>query len=473
MKTFKLLFLISIFVGLLTACNENEDLLDQNDELTLKKAKMAPTFVVEPTGVDDTENLKNAFADAIAAGHGAVVQLCEGEYHLGLIEIRDFYGCMKGKGKDKTIVTANTGLDAQILLDANLYPDLVKFVGGDVKLSGFTIQTPPGKLCDTGPAAGHIRSMFNFSANNAQHELGNTERCINVVVDNVAVKGQFFAEGPGFYQNNFNCLFGIRTGWDCLSGSDLPREKINIEITNSEFDKLCYGVLLEAMNNSKAVVGKKNAGNCFTNNDKAGGIYECRATDFLFEGNTVNIPEYCYGWDVDDYPYYSILKDEPETDIVLANFEFNAFNLEHSEYALNFYNQRQLFLGETPIACQVRNNQFNMKDGYEWSIISAATKGMVIRNNKFTGHGDLAMYHYYSTDGLILGNNLSNVTLGLGAVYFAPTTSNWNVVGGDIGSQVINYGVNNVITGMNVSSSETPMGRSVSDKLKTMNHLMK
>ena len=473
MKTLRLIFLIFSCCGLLFSCSEfgmpDDDLAD----VDLKKASKTAAFVVEPSGGDDTPALMQAFEDAKAAGQGSVVQLCEGEYHLGLMEIRDFYGFIKGKGKDKTIITVNTGLDAQVLLDAQLYPDLVKFVGGDVKLSDFTIQTPVGKICDTGPALGHIRSMFNFSANNAQYELGNTERCINVVVDNVAVKGRFFAEGPGYYQNNFNCLFGIRTGWDCLSGNDLPREKINIEITNSEFDKLCYGVLLEAMNESKAVIGKKNNGNCFTDNDKAGGIYECRATEFLFEGNAVNIPEYCYGWDVDDASYYQILKYEPEVNASLANIQFNAFNLMHSEYALRFYNERQFFYDETPIACQIRNNQFNMKDGYEWSIISVATNGMVIRNNKFTGHGDFAMVHNYSTYGLALGNNFSTASFETGVAYLTESTQNWTFVGGNFTDKVIDLGVNNVFTGMNVSTSDAPLGRSISEKLVPMNHLMK
>lgn len=472
MKRLKLLTLMFVFAGLLAGCSRDNELFDQNDNLMLKKASMGEVFKVMPSGGDDTQALNDAFDAAIAEGAGSVVQLCEGEYHLGFIEVRDFYGCLKGVGKDKTIITVNTGLDGQALIDQGLFPDLVKFVGGDVQLSDFTIRTPPGRICDTGPLLGSIYSMLSFSANNAQYELGNEERSINVIIDNVAVKGQYWAEGPGYYQHNFNCLFGVRTGRDVMLGSDLPREKIDIEVTNSEFDELCYGVLLEAMNNSKAVIGRNNAGNCFTNNDKAGGMYECRATDFLFEGNKVNIPEFCYGWDVDDASYYGILKYEPEVSTSLANIQFNTFNLVHSQYALRFYNARQFLFAEVPVACQVKNNQFNMTDEYDWAIKSTATKGMVIRNNKFTGHGGLAMHHHYSTNGLILGNNLSNVTLEIGAIYFSPTTSNWNVVGGDLGEQVINLGTGNVITGMNVSDSDLPLGRNISESLTTMNHLM-
>ncbi len=69
-----------------------------------------------------------------------------------------------------------------------------------------------------------------------------------------------------------------------------------------------------------------------------------------------------------------------------------------------------IFPDEPAIVYQVKNNQFNMTDGYEWSIISHYTRGMVIRNNKFSGNGDMAIVlANYSENGLILGNNFSQL----------------------------------------------------------------
>lgn len=475
MKTKKLVFLIFACFGLMFGCEQFEMPDDELTGIDLKKATSQAVFTVEPTGVDDTENLKNVFDEAIAAGPGAIVQLVEGEYFLGFLEIRDFYGTLKGAGKTKTIITAMNNLDAQALWDQNLGQDLIKFVGGNVHLKNFSIETPPGKLCVTGPAEGHIRTMMNFSANNAQYELGNEDRSINVVIDNVSVKGQFFTEGFGYYTNTFNCLFGVRTGWDCVAGSDLPRERINIEITNSEFNTLCYGVLLEAMNESKAIIGKKNNGNLFKNNDKAGGLYESRFTELVMEGNTFNVPAYCYGFDVDDYSYYPILKNEPESQTSLCNIQNNVFNLTYAEYGIRLHNRRH-FLNpkEKPVAFQIRNNQFNMTDGYPWGIVTQVTKDMVIRNNKFSGYGYQALFlTLFSEGGLVLGNNFSTAEFYSAAVFLEENTSNWTVVGGKIKDRVINLGVNNVITGMNVSTSDEPLGRSISEKIVPMNHLMK
>jgi hypothetical protein len=234
------------------------------------------------------------------------------------------------------------------------------------------------------------------------------------------------------------------------------------------------------MKNGKLIVGEKNQGNVLSNLDQAGGVWESLDMNVLIEGNTVNIPEFSYGFDLDNYPYYSAaLRPEPQTRATLFNIQNNIFNLTHSEYALWLHDTRRVLdPEEIPLMYQIKNNQFNMADGYEWSIISRRTKNMVIRNNKFSGHGDLAIYcdspsgYVYNEDGLILGNNFSTAELGTGSLYLSPDTRNWMVVGGNNKDLVINSGINNIITGVNVSTSDTPLGRTISDKLPPMNHLM-
>ena len=473
MKKLKIAFLFFTCFGLMMSCSKDETFLGEPGGMSLKKSTKSSVFIVEPSGVDDTPAIVQAFSDARDAGPGSVVQLVEGEYFIGFMEIRDFYGTLKGAGKGKTIITAMNNLDVQALWNQNLPGDLVKFVGGDVHLSHFTIQTPPGKVAVTGTATGHIRSLVNFSATNAVYEAGNESRSINVVIDNVSFKGQFLEGGPG-YNHGYNCYFGVRTGYDYVDGSDIPREKIDFKITNSEINTFVYGLVLEAMKNSKLIVGEKNQGNVFSNLDQAGGVWESRNMEILIEGNTFNIPEFSWGLDLDDYPYYSNLRIEPQTKATIFNIQNNVFNLVHSEYALFLRNVLYyIFPDEPAIVYQVKNNQFNMTDGYEWSIISHYTRGMVIRNNKFSGHGDMAIVlANYSENGLILGNNFSTVELNTAAMYLTPSTSKWNIVGGNIKDRVIDLGIDNIITGVNVSTSDTPLGRSIAEKLPPMNHLM-
>jgi hypothetical protein len=261
-------------------------------------------------------------------------------------------------------------------------------------------------------------------------------------------------------------------GW---ANNTVPRQKIDITVTNTEFDTFCYGIVIQALKNSIVVVGEKNRGNTFSNIDQAGGVWECRDSEFLVTGNTFNIPPYSYGLDLDDYPWYPYLKIENPEKQSLFNVIDNVFNLNHAEYALYLRNRRTYTNpGDIPVAFQVRNNQFNMTDGYEWGIASLFTDGMVIRNNKFSGHGDLALYiANLSKNGLFLGNNFSTAKLETGVAYLNPTIQNWTFVGGNFSEKVIDLGVNNVFTGMNVSDSDRPLGRLISEKIVPVNHLMK
>jgi hypothetical protein len=477
MKTTKLVFLILTCLGLLFGCNQFEMPDDDLTDLDLKKAVKTAVFIVEPSGGDDTPDIMQAFEDAKAAGPGSIVQLCEGEYHLGFLQINDFYGSFRGAGKNKTVITAMNNLDAITLFAQNLPHDLVKFVGGNVHLSHFTLQTPPGRLTLSVPVYGHIRSLINFSAVNAAYEMGNDNRTINVVIDNVRFKGQYFEEGFGFYYHTYNCLYGVRAGFDvrlAVAGS-LPREHINFKITNSEIDTFSYGLVLEGIKNSKIVVGEKNNGNVFKNLEQGGGVWESRNMDILVEGNTFNIPELGWGFDQNDQPFYGQLTAEPETETTLCNIQNNIFNLPNADYGIYLRNQRHfLYPEEKPVSYQINNNQFNMADGYPWGIVTQITKGMVIRNNKFSGHGYQALHlTLYSESGLVLGNNFSTAEFSSAAIYLGGNTHDWTIVGGNIKDRVFNLGVNNVVTGMNVSTSDEPLGRSISEKLVPMNHLMK
>ncbi|MDX9903079.1 MAG: hypothetical protein RB288_03270 [Bacteroidales bacterium] len=92
---------------------------------------------------------------------------------------------------------------------------------------------------------------------------------------------------------------------------------------------------------------------------------------------------------------------------------------------------------------------------------------MVIRNNRFTGYGDLALYLVsWSQGGLVLGNNFSTEEFGSAVAYLTPSTKDWTFVGGNLGDNVINYGTNNIFTGFNVNQSEAPFGQTIVDNLE-------
>ena len=71
-------------------------------------------------------------------------------------------------------------------------------------------------------------------------------------------------------------------------------------------------------------------------------------------------------------------------------------------------------------------------------------------------------------DGLILGNNFSNTTFTMAAILLSEWTKNWTVVGIGKKSIVINGGINNIITGMNVKTSLVPADQNIFDRLGHM-----
>ncbi len=475
MKVLKECLILILGAGLCFACSRS----DYDKDITgisLKDNPSAPeVIIVTPNGSDDTGNLIAAFAEAMSYGPGNIVRLVEGEYHVGYMEIYDFYGSLQGAGKGKTIITVLPGIDLDAMFAQHLLHCMVKFVGGDVHLSHFTMQTPPGALSTGGPGWGHIYSLLNFSTFNPFYESGNGTRSINVVIDNACFKGQRVEEGgyPGYAGYNYNCVIGIRAGFDYFSpyvvpDPLLPREKINFKITNCDFETFCYGLGLEGMTDNKVIIGEMNRGNTFSNIDQAGGVWESRNTEVTIEGNTFNIPEFSYGIDLDDYPFYAIFSNIMPEKATIFNVRNNIFNMNHSEYAIALRNIISMVSPAEPkVIYNVKSNLFNMSDGYDWGILSLYTTGAVIRNNRFTGYGDLALYLVnWSKGGLVLGNSFSSAQLGTAVAYLTPSTSDWTFVGGNIADQVIDLGTNNIITGFSVNYSEAPFGQTIVDNLQ-------
>ena len=181
-----------------------------------------------------------------------------------------------------------------------------------------------------------------------------------------------------------------------------------------------------------------------------------------------------FGLDLDDYEWYpSLLKNETPTRATLFNVQNNVFNIDHSNYGLWLKNLRRTkYPGDIPVAFLLRNNQFNMTDA-SYVIKSWRTQGMVIRNNKFSGNGNFGIYlSSYNVDGLALGNNISTAEFLKCAIRLVKSTQNWTIVGGNTKGNVINEGIDNIITGINVSASDTPLGETISETLPPMNHLM-
>lgn len=454
-QIFKILFFIAC-LGFIAGCNETPQFGDELNDMELKSAHVV--FTVEPNGTDDTDNLNNAFTNAIAAGPGAVVQLVEGTYYINFIEVREFVGKFKGAGKGKTVITNILELDRESLISQNLNTVLLRFVGGDVCMRDMTVQF------NMDYPSVWLHGLAGFSSVTATYV--SQDEYINVVVDNVEFNG---------HPTRNPC--GLRAESGFSKGPDIPLSDIDISVTNSSFDGFRgYGALIQQVKKGKIVVGKEHNGNVFSNSKNQLGIWHNVSVEVLVEGNTItNSKPGGWGIQLHNGPYYPTLEYAPQTSQAVCNIRQNVFNTPGGFGSMMIADARREFHPEDlPMLVQVKNNRVNTSDGAFTAIGCWDMYGMVIRNNKFAGSAEYGVRvvqfdtNLYNENGLMLGNNFTQASYSVATILFDPNTRNWTVVGGNTGDNVENNGENNVITGMNVNTSEIPLGQSITDNLQEM-----
>jgi hypothetical protein len=465
MKATKILTLFVLYIALMMGCNKDEFLVNESGEPGLKSATTVSAFVVEPTGTDDTENLKNAFADAMAAGPGAVVQLTEGEYYIDLMEIYEFHGMLKGAGKGKTIISCIANLNVDDFINQNLKPVLLKFIGGNVSVCHLTIHTPQGPL-----SAGMIpwiHGQLAFCPITAQYVAEN--ECVKAIVDNV----EFITEG--------NVRNGLLAESDFLGGvpGGVPLADIDITVTNSSFSEgyWWYGALLMEIREGRITAGTPNNGNVFNNSMLS--IWHNTSVNINVRNNTFRKVNGKCGLEVYSAPYPAALQQYPQTFASVCNIEKNSFEITGTTKAALVLvdNRRVLYPEEIPMHVNVKNNRFSTVETNTSTIRGFVLYGPVIRNNKFVGGGLNGLFldgpsEALCENGLILGNNFSNTLYSDANVVFGPGTRDWTVVGGNLGESVWDFGENNLISGFNITTSEVPFGQTIKDNLGEMKSRM-
>lgn len=456
LKLFFLLACIIFWVG----CNETPQFYDELNEMELKSAHVE--FTVEPNGTDDTDNLNTAFADAVAAGPGTVVQLVEGTYFINFIEVREFNGQFRGAGKGKTVITNIEGLDNGALASQNLNAVLLRFVGGDVCVRDITVQY------NLDYPAVWLHGLLGFSSVTATYL--SQDEYINVVVDNSEFKG---------HPSRNPC--GIRAESGFLNGPDVPLSDIDIMVTNSSFSGFRnYGALVQQVKKGEIVVGTKNNGNIFDNNNIAIGLWHNVNVEMLVEGNSItNQVPGGWGLQFNSGPYPAFLQQVPQTSQSVCNIRNNVFNTPGGFGSFVIADvRREFYPEELPMLVQIKNNQVNTSDGAFTAIGCWDMYGMVICNNKFAGTAEWGVRvlqfnsDLYNENGLMLGNNFTKASYTVATILFEHNTRDWTVVGGNVGENVINNGENNIVTGMNVNTSDTPLGPTIVDNFQEMKNAL-
>jgi len=466
MKNVKRFLFLLVGLGLLFSCNKSdrEGFADIGLQTSgLKAGRLEVVVVVEPNGTDDTDNLLNAFAEAMSYEPDATVQLVAGDYHLNFIEIREFNGTFMGAGKGKTVITTVADLNVNALISQNLNTVLIRFVGGEIHMGDMTIKTPPGAL-STG-SEDWIDGLVGFSSITAQYASEN--EYINALINDVDFAGHWENTAQGLKAES-----GFR---NTIPGG-IPLSSIDISVTNCSFDGFnLYGALIQQIKKGRITVGIKNNGNHFDNIYYASiGLWFNVNVEMYVEGNKfVNPAGTRFGMELFSSPYPGFNEQVLQTKVTVCNIEQNVFNITGGTGGMLINDRRRYFYpDDKPMLVQVKNNLFNMSNNAMTGIGCFNMSGMVIRNNRFEGSGQYGVRimgpspYPYNENGLMLGNNFSNTTYSFTTVLLDKRTSNWTIVGGNLGDYIANNGENNIITGFNNSTSVVPLGQTIVDNLE-------
>jgi hypothetical protein len=453
MKTLKKLLLLVVVTGSIFSCAKDDhsdfDISGLGKDHNCFPAPINKVFMVKPNGTDDTENLIQAFTLARNAGPGSVVKLTEGEFKIGFIEIREFYGSFAGDGKGKTVITAKTGLDCTGFESQGLWTYLINFVGGNIIMSDMTLRIPDETICAEGQGFTGLVIFADITNN-----YTSLKKSVKTIVNNVEFTGIKY--GPWWY----NCWNALAGGQNTKVASGLIRSDVDMIITNCTFDAFAYGTQMFGVKKGRFILGAKNQGNIFSNCAESVILYDVINLPVEVADNKFNTSD--FGLDFENTPMGAYIAELP-VKRTLINFEGNEFNVSYTGVRI-FDGRRTLVPGEDyPVKVMLKNNRIVMNNGM-MGIHLFNLKDALVHYNLFTGTGQQGIRvrtrppdgTVCSENGLILWNDFSKAVFSVDAVVLEPYTKNWKIIGADLEGNVTDLGENNTIKNMKKNHPETP-----------------
>ncbi len=455
MKKITYLFLSAMLMMFFACTQEDVQVGQPDDELSKAGKHTGPVFKVYPTGVDDTENLVQAFASAKASGPGAVVQLLEGQYTIGMIEVREFDGTFRGAGKGKTIISNLPDLPCNEYWAIDNCPFLMQFVGGNVSVSELTFHINDGIPCADSELSpwhdyfGDVMVTVLVMADYTQTYTP-SNRFIKAIVNNVEFITGDIEGGYNPFGLSSNTNMTIYAGNPYMTGTGTePLSNGDFTITGCTFDHTNIGPDFAGLG--------ENASVKIENNEMNGTVYGlcmyCNlGSKFIVRNNTFIDGLLFDLWiDDNDYGYYpnEVLRRRTEWDI-----SGNKFFSSPATISIFLSDWRRTHFPDEdfPQLFDIKSNTFNTQEGGT-AIMGLNSIDAKIWNNTFKGTGAVGVYlegdagtETYAQYNKILNNNFSQSNYTGSNVYLGEFTAN-NMVIGVAKDKVTDLGDNNIVVG--------------------------
>ena len=489
MKTILKIFCIATFTSFLFSCQKTSEFDNELAGIDLKSAHKGAVITVTPNGVDDTDNLKQAFADAAAAGPGTTIQLTEGNFLVNYIEVYNFQGTLVGAGREKTIVTLLPGIPMQAQLDVNQISAWWRMIGGDITISDMTFITPDGNLLKEGdidPFLGKdLFSMFIFNHYNDLYY--HPENPQNVVINSVNFYGGYDNPDDGnYWKTDHNVLIAVWVGVDYFwpaDGIDYPLTKGNFVVNDCIFEHVMDGAEGFSLGEYAVMrVSSCRSNNCFT--------------PFYFTANynsKIIIANNTFfgtnGWcdiQIEDNDWGFLFQTEINPLKRCEYFVYgNTFNSSPSIPSI-ITNDHWVYQGpedRLPMLIDIKNNVFKLAKGSN-GISLNNSQDAVVRNNRFSGNCTTGITVNgftlldpddvpFAQNVLIQGNNFSSLNSTVANIYLGEKSKDCTVVGSKTDGNVIDLGVNNKITGMKKGKPGLKIGPTIVDNHRMIKRVQK
>lgn len=406
-------------------------------------------LVAPPNGTDDTATIQAALNACVAQRPDCTVQLQEGTYLTKQLVTYNFQGTLRGMGPDKTTIQALPDLPVPFDLFTNgeckpnttdcLWPDLIIFVDGNIRVSDFRLYVPsvPATQPWLGGAATALNDGIRFMGQSPTH----------AVVQRVSFEGAPDSSATSCPDYNF-CNAVTFAG-------EFPRSQTpfdyyflsgTLSVTNSHFKSVQLGVVADGfLRDSRIRIGgAPSEGNVFENVDVGPflTISQSSLEEVSFNTSTGNFEPIFIG------PWVSaFVPSKPSTYLIHDNTLTPAGPNANGMVVVD----DSTSLGSRVL---IYNNSIEAQDIGSDVIFALFTTGIIIANNRFSGTGPDAIGIYASTRAAVLENDVTHFNAtGIaqialdGSVFGVTDTSDSTVVCRTTTDTVVNLGADNRIIG--------------------------
>lgn len=394
----KLHFILILLVATILSCSKeglNDDRSDNGQALKNTASKSPFVFEVYPGG-NDTQSLLDAFAAAKAAGKGSVVKLMPGQFEIGMIEVREFFGTLSGSGIAETVITNPASLIDDPVRLLNKIPALFTFIGGDVTVMDLSVNLTRMEWLN------HDRldfRMFLFSDYSADFEPA--LKHVRANVKRIALTGLIRIDDI----KEGNLAQGISCEPDMLdTGTPIRRSNCDLSVNDSQFSTLSEALYINLCKNGKFRLGVEG-GNQFYYANRAFYFRENYGVDARIENNEIQGEDWMdVGMEIRTGRYFSVQQPVYESSsgglgkYLIRN---NIFNLKQYETGLKLHDPWRYNHPENPswadFMCD--NNTFNGLTSHTCVGEYLGVKSASFMRNKINGTGYLDVQGMYWVSG--------------------------------------------------------------------------